>query len=101
MNGDGMMNWWEPLPAPLGVHPNSAAGRMFGIVVNEDIFVCWCSRNECGAVYSRSRGVWTMTRPITFKGFLDQLKADGTIAEATTKLFEFRRWSKACTLASA
>lgn len=101
MNNDPSMSWWAPLPPPLGVHPDSAAGRMFGIVVDDETYVCWCCRNECGAVYSKGRGVWTMTRPIAFKDFLDQLKESGTVSEEATQLFEFRRWSKACMMASS
>lgn len=93
------MSYWAPLPPPLGVHPDSAAGRMFGIVVDDETYVCWCCRNECGAVFSKTQGVWTLTTPIVFEDFLESLDANGVLPIANRD-WAARRWIKACRLAS-
>lgn len=89
---------------PLGIHPDSAAGRSFGLVIaneTETFFVCWCCRNSCGGIWAASKNRWTLTTPIAFEEFLESLNQTGILNPKPGDDFGVRRWIKACRLAAS
>src|SRR5690348_10056079 len=95
----------QPIPEPLGMHPDFTSGPGFSITVIHDeteyYLVRWCWRNRCGGVYSRSQERWTLTTPIAFEDFLKLLIAHGVITSMSCDSWEMRRWIKACRLAGS
>lgn len=93
----------EPIPEPLGMHPDAVTGSGFGIMIicppAELLFVRWCWRNQCGGIYSVALKRWALSTPIAFEDFLEVLKTDGIVPIEMWDAWEVRRWIKACRMA--
>lgn len=94
----------EPIPEPLGMHPDYVTGPGFSITIiwpdANRFLVRWCCRNKCGGVYSKAQKRWNLMTPITFDDFLGFLKANNIIPRESWDAWEVRRWVKACRLAA-
>jgi hypothetical protein len=80
------------LPIPAAIHPETTReGNAILALDSEgiEVFVLWCDRNQCGAIYTRRSETWSVHGPLqgieSFLGYLQHAGVtfpDVTVAEA-------------------